>query len=224
MIKVTRANDEATPATETASGRKRLYVASGTALAAAALLTAAAFLDVANINVAAGSGFGVGDGTHFALEVADVDDKGIVVPPVGDLGWVSASGAEGISYELPGADALEPGESVNIDIPVRNASQTLGAALSVGFRSLDTVPSPVADILLFSVEFTDADGDTVPLLAGVSLADANAALTEVIDAGVDGTFNVKVGLPEKVDVAFQGQTTNLRFVIDAASVTPATIP
>ncbi|NJI58599.1 hypothetical protein HCX50_04050 [Microbacterium oxydans] len=198
------------------SGRKRLYITGGSILAAAALLTAAAFTDVANINLGAGSGVGVGEISAFALKVADVDEDGNVITPVGDEGWVSAASAEGISYNLPGADILGPNESASVEIPVRNESETLGAQLSVNIKEIGE-PSPVAAALLFTASFTDANGTEV-LFERVNIDEANAALAEVIDAGVDGTFTVTVGLPNLVESHLQGQSTDLRFVIDAVSV------
>lgn len=202
------------------SGRKRLYIAGGSVLVAAALLTAAAFTDIANINLGAGSGIGVGD-SSFALLVPDVDEDGNIVMPSGEDGWVSAASGEGISYNIPGADALEPNSSVSISFPVRNASPTLDGQLSVAINAMDADPSPVADVLLFSVEYAD-DSGTTTLFEDVNLDGANAALAEVLSAGTIGTFTVTVTLPNDVDAALQGQTTNLRFVLNAVS-TPAPV-
>lgn len=219
-ITVTNPEAHAAPVEDPKSGRKRLYIAGGSVLAAAALLTAAAFTDIANINLGAGSGIGVGD-SSFALQVADVDEDGNPVIPVDEDGWVSAAGADGISYNIPGAEALEPNESVTVEIPVRNASATLDGQLRVSFQDITAVPSPVTDALLFSVAYTDVDG-TTELFENVGIDEANAAVESLLKAGTSGTFSVTVALPNEVDGALQGQTTDLRFVLDAVSVTPVT--
>jgi len=208
------ASEAIVPATEKSSGRKRLYITAGTVLAGAALLTAAALTDVANINLGTGSGIGV---DQFRLMVAAADANGDVIAPEDEDDWVSAAGDEGVSYNLPGADLLQPDGTASVTFPILNDSESHGAQISVGIKKLSG-SDDLANALLFSASFTDDNGKSQELFERVTLQDAKAGLEGVIAAGEQGSFTVTVGLSSTISKELQGETAKLRFVIDAQSV------
>ncbi|GAA1439737.1 hypothetical protein [Leifsonia poae] len=207
-------------ATTTKSGRKRLIIGACSVLAVGGLLTAAAFTDVANINLGAGSdGIIGGEDSTFALLVADADADGNPITPVDDSDWVSANTAAGITYNLAGAELLVPGDSVSVDIPVKNDSVNFDALLGASIVNMDpTGDSTLIDALRFTVTFTDEDGVQSTVISDAALAAATAALgTATLSPGADGEFGVTVSLPSTAGNEMQGKTAEIRAVIDAQS-------
>jgi hypothetical protein len=196
------------------SGRKRAIIAIGSLLGAGALVTAAVFVDTANINVGAqGGGIGSIDNS-FILQVADVDADGNPVSPESESDWISANSPEGVSYHLPGAESLTPGESSTVGIPVRNASPKLAAALRVGIENRDALgDQTLVNALRFTIAFTDSDSGRTVLVSNAPLTDASATLEDLVIAGAAGEFEITVAVDPDAGNEVQGKTALIRAVI-----------
>lgn len=116
--------------TDDRSRRRKALVAWGSLAGVAALLTTAAFTDVARLNLG-GSGLGGAD-TTYNIQVGATDANGQFV-----AGWQEADDVAGVPIAIDGADALFPGsDPIRIDIPVRNDSPTFASSLSFGLTQL----------------------------------------------------------------------------------------
>ncbi len=202
-----------------ASGRKRIILAGGTALVAAGLVTAAAFTDIANLNLGNGAddgSFGGGD-TRFNIQVVGTDAAGVPVPGT----WQEADTEAGVNIAVPGADLLTPGDSISVDVPFRNESPELsaGIAFSLQERPGATSSPAFAAALRYTVAL-----DGVALVTAVDQAAvADLDLGEYA-TGEDGVLSLTIALPDQgsaaANNALQQQSAAVQAHFDAVSVQP----
>lgn len=131
-------------------------------------VTAASHQDRAHVNVGSE---GIGSAHPFDLVL--VDGAGVVH---------DASPGAPLSLEVPGADALVPGRSVEIVVQVANNHPTIAAAVSATLTAEPVAGTPdITPFLRYSV--IDADGSS---MIGGSVEDPAAGLVsgEVGDLGV----------------------------------------
>lgn len=202
----------------TSNGRKRMYLAAGSLVGVAALVTAASFTDFANLNLGNGSDdSGIGGNNRFNIQVVGTDDDGN--PVVGT--WQEAATAEGVNINVPGADLITPGDTVSVSIPFRNESPVLTAdlAFSLQDRPGFTSDATIADALRYTVTLdgsvlvTDATQATV---AGLDLGE--------LTTGDEGVLALSISLPDQgsaaANNALQGQVSYVQAHFDAISVQP----
>ncbi|WP_198677585.1 hypothetical protein [Leucobacter luti] len=112
------------PRTIRISGGKRIALASGGVLLAAAAATLASFTDVANLNLGNGSdGSGIGNPNRF--DIAVVLPDGTVEQADDDAGY---------NWEVPWAETLIPGGSITTSIPLFNNTRDIQAAVAVSIE------------------------------------------------------------------------------------------
>lgn len=200
------------------TGRTRLFIAGGSLLAVAALATAAAFTDFANLNLGSGTDdSGIGGNNRFNIQVVGTDASGTPVPGT----WQEADTAEGVSIAVPGADLIAPGDTVSVDIPFRNESPALGAAITFGLQDRPgyTSDPAMAAALRYTVEL---DGTAV-VTGATQAAVADLDLGEYA-AGDAAELTVSITLPDQgsaaANNALQGAVTYVQAHLDAQSVQP----
>lgn len=116
--------------TDDRSRRRKALVAWGSLAGVAALLTTAAFTDVARLNLGSG-GLGGAD-TTYNLQVGATDANGAFV-----AGWQEADDVAGVPIAISGADAMFPGSApISIEIPVRNDSPSFASSLKLSLAQL----------------------------------------------------------------------------------------
>lgn len=204
--------------TTTTHGRKRMYLAAGSLVGVAALVTAAAFTDFANLNLGNGSDdSGIGGNNRFNIQVVGTDAAG---NPVAGT-WQEAATAEGVDINVPGADVITPGDTVSVSIPFRNESPVLTAdmAFSLQDRAGSTSDATIADALRYTV-----------ILDGTALVtDATQAAVADLDlgeltTGEEGVLALSISLPDQgsaaANNALQGQVSYVQAHFDAVSVQP----
>lgn len=199
-------------------GRKRLFAAGGSLLAVAALATAAAFTDFANLNLGSGTDdSGIGGDNRFNIQVVGTDASG---NPVAGT-WQEANTPEGVNIAVPGADTITPGDTISVDIPFRNESPALGADISFSLQDRPgyTSDAAMATALRYTIE---VDGTAVASNATqAQVADLDLG---VYDAGDEGELTVTITLPdqggEAANNALQGQISYVQAHFDAVSVQP----
>lgn len=199
----------------TSHGRKRMYLAAGSLVGVAALVTAATFFDFANLNLTSGAdGSGIGGNNRFNIQVVETDTEGNPVPG----SWQEAATAEGVDITLPGSDLITPGDSVAVSIPFRNESPVLGAALAFSLqdRPGSTSDAGIAEALRYSLS---VDGTTLVTNA-TQAAVTDVALGELL-AGEDAVLDLTVSLPDQgstaANNALQGQVFYVQAHLDATS-------
>lgn len=202
--------------TQTTSGRKRLVIALGTVLGAAALITAAAFTDFANLNFGNGTDDGgVGGNNRFNIQVIGTDSAGNPIPG----SWQEANTAQGVNLNVPGADTITPGETVSVEIPFRNESPVLGAAVSFGLQDRPGATSDpeIAAALRYTVEL-----DGVAIATSATQAAVDALDLGQYDAGDQAVLKVTIALPDQgsaaANNALQGKVSYVQAHFDASSV------
>jgi hypothetical protein len=167
-----------------ASARTRLVLSFGALAGVGALITAAAFTDVANLNLGGGSdGGGIGAGT-FNVQVVGTDADGTPVPGT----WQEADLPEGVDVAIPGAGSITPGDTIEVTLPYRNASASLGADIDLW---LNEVPGQTSTPeYLAALRFTILDGSGAALASDVafdaldaSSAAARVSLTDALPGG-----------------------------------------
>jgi len=200
------------------NGRKRMYLAAGSVAGIAALVTAAAFTDFANLNLGNGTDdSGVGGNNRFNIQVVGTDAAG---NPVAGT-WQEAATAEGVNINVPGADLITPGDTVSVSIPFRNESPVLTAdiAFSLQDRPGFTSDATIADALRYTVSL-----DGAPLVT-----DATQAAVADLDlgdypTGDSGELTISITLPDQgsgdANNALQGQVSYVQAHFDAVSVQP----
>ncbi len=200
------------------TGRKRAILAGGTALVAAGLVTAAAFTDVANLNLGTGTDdSGIGGDTRFNIQVVGTDADGLPVAGT----WQEADTAEGVSIAVPGADLITPGDTVSVSIPFRNESPVLSAdlAFSLQDRPGSTSDAGIAAALRYTVTL-----DGTALATNVTQAAVDALDLDVYATGESGVLDVAITLPDQgsaaANNALQGQVSYVQAHFDATSVQP----
>ncbi|SDQ49859.1 hypothetical protein [Leucobacter chromiiresistens] len=203
----------------TVHGKRRVLLAGGALLAAAGLVTAAAFSDFANLNLGNGTdGGGIG-GTEsrFNIQVVGTDDAG--VPVAGT--WQEADTPEGVNIAIPGADLITPGDTISVEIPFRNESPRLGA--DINFSLQDRPGFTSDDAMASALRYSVALGDTV-IADGVTQAEVADLDLGVYESGAEGVLKVSVALPDQgsadANNALQGQTSYVQANFDATSVQP----
>jgi hypothetical protein len=218
---MTNAQLDNTTARRSKRDRKRIIIAGGSVLLVAALMTAAAFTDIANINLGASAngeaGGGIGGSDSPALHVARTDADGIPVTPVAESDWVSANTAEGINYVIPGADSMAPGDAPSVTIPIRNAGYTTPAETLLTIEQIDGMEQTLSDSLLFSVSYTSSDGETVSLVTDRQFQGSSTTIPMPDAIGLDsreeGAYTVSLKLQDGAD--FDGLTAHIRASIVA---------
>ena len=197
-------------------GLSRLIAAAGALAAVAALATAAAFTDFANLNIGNGTDdSGIGGNNRFNIQVVGTDIDGN--PVVGT--WQEADTEAGVNINLPGADVITPGDTVSVEIPFRNESPELGAdiAFSLQDRPGYTSDAEIADALRYTIEL---DGSAVVSSVPQSgVADLDLG---VWVAGDGGVLKVTVTLPDQgspaANNALQNKVAYVQAHFDATSV------
>ncbi|MGC4151974.1 MAG: hypothetical protein QM628_02695 [Propionicimonas sp.] len=197
-------------------GLSRLVAAAGALAAVAALATAAAFTDFANLNIGNGTDdSGIGGNNRFNIQVVGTDIDGN--PVVGT--WQEADTEAGVNINLPGADVITPGDTVSVEIPFRNESPELGAdiAFSLQDRPGYASDAEIADALRYTIEL---DGSAVVSSVPQSgVADLDLG---VWVAGDGGVLKVTVTLPDQgspaANNALQNKVAYVQAHFDATSV------
>lgn len=124
-----------TTAPEDRRRRRKALLAWGSLAGVVAVITTAAFTDVARLDLGT-SGIGGADST-YNLQVGATDAAGAFIGGQ----WQEADGPEGVPIALSGARPLAPGSSVHgVTIPVRNDSPTFGSSVRL---SVDQLPDEV---------------------------------------------------------------------------------
>ncbi|MBF0720844.1 hypothetical protein [Sanguibacter inulinus] len=199
----------------TSHGRKRMYLAAGSLVGVAALVTAAAFTDFANLNLTSGSDdSGIGGNNRFNIQVVGTDDEGTPVPG----SWQEAATTEGVDITLPGSDLIAPGDTLSVSIPFRNESPVLGADLTFTLqdRPGSTSDTGIAEALRYTLSV-----DGTALVTDVpQAAVAGIALGQLL-AGEGSVLDLSVTLPDQGSDAanntLQGQVFYVQAHLDAAS-------
>ncbi|MEB4616638.1 hypothetical protein [Leucobacter sp. M11] len=200
------------------TGRKRLVLAGGALLAVAALATAAAFTDFANLNLGNGTDdSGIGGDNRFNIQVVGTDAAGNPVPGT----WQEANTPEGVNINVPGASTLTPGDSVSVEIPFQNESPVLSADVSF---TLQDRPGKVSDPVL-----RDLLRYTVTLDGTVIAGNQTQDQVEDLNLGLypkqtDSVLGLSITLPdqgsEESNNALQEKVSYVQAHFDASSVTP----
>jgi hypothetical protein len=192
------------------SSRKRAFLALGAVVAVGAGITAAAFTDFANLNLGA-NGIGA---DQYNIQVVDTDPvTGTQLP--GE--WQEANTVAGAPIELVGAQTLYPGSApISVDIPVRNASTSLGSTLTLSLAQLPDAGADVTDPnYLSSLRFsysqsaTSVDGTAI---TGTDLtyAQLNAVALNGLAAGEESSVTITVRLLDQAEsgAAFDDNSLN----------------
>lgn len=200
------------------TGRKRLIAAGAAVLGVLALMTAAMFTDIANLNLGSGSdGSGIGGNNRFNIQVVGTDGNG---NPVADT-WQEADTEEGVTINVPGADMITPGDTVSVSIPFRNESPALSAAMTF---SLNDRPGFVSDPQIAeALRYTVTLNGTPLVTAATQSAVADLDLG-TLAAGSQGTVKIDITLPDQgnqvANNALSGQVSYVQAHFDATSVQP----
>ncbi|WP_028707470.1 hypothetical protein [Propionicicella superfundia] len=199
-------------------GLNRLLAAVGTLVAVAALATAAAFTDFANLNLGNGTDdSGIGGNNRFNIQVVNTAADGTPIP--GE--WQEANTTEGVNIKVPGADLITPGDTVTVDIPFRNESPVLSAAIAFSLQDRPgyTSDAEIAAALRYTIEL-----DGTPLVTNV---DQDTVVNYDLGTwvtGDGGVLTVAITLPdqgsEAANNALQGQVSYVQAHFDATSVAP----
>ncbi|MFC6356470.1 hypothetical protein [Luethyella okanaganae] len=203
------------------SGRKRLFLAVGTLLGIAALTTAAAFTDFANLNLGNGtSDSGIGGENRFNIQVVGTDTNGVPVPGT----WQEANTAAGVNIKVPGANTITPGDTVTTAIPFKNESPALLAKVSFSLQERAGFTSDPA--IRAALRYTIALNGTAITGASNVTQDAvsNLDLGTYAANGGSGVLTVTVTLPDQgsaaANNALQGKISYVQAHFAAISVQP----
>ncbi|WP_085368133.1 hypothetical protein [Leifsonia sp. NCR5] len=161
------------------SSRKRAFLALGAVVAVGAGITAAAFTDFANLNLGA-NGIGA---DQYNIQVVDTDPVTGVQNPGS---WQEADTPAGAPIELVGAQTLFPGSAaISVDIPVRNASTTLGSTLTLTLAQLPDAGANVTDAnYLSSLRFSYAQAATS--VDGTAISGTDLTFAQLNDVALNG--------------------------------------
>lgn len=207
--------------------RRKGLVAWGALAGVAALLTTAAFTDVARLNIG-GNGIGGADST-YNIQVGATDADGRFV-----AGWQEADGPAGVPIALDGAESLFPGSSpVEVTIPVRNDSTHFDSSLALTLVQLaddvDTGRVTDADYLSslrFSVAMAGTSLDAAALSASdLTFAEVQALALNDLAAEEESAVTLTVRLLTQVesgasfdDNTLAGKGAYVQAVLDGASI------
>ncbi|VTR76313.1 hypothetical protein [Cellulomonas hominis] len=207
--------------------RRKAFVAWGALAGVAALATAAAFTDIARLNIGA-NGIG-GAESSYNIQVGATDAAGEFVP-----GWQEADAPAGVPIALSGADAVFPGsDPVSVTIPVRNDSATFDSSLRLSLEQLadDAGNGRVTDAdylasLRFDVAMPATALDAAPVLTQ-DLTFAEVAALELNTLGADEestvTLSVRLLTQEQSEASYDdnslsGKGAFLQARLDGSSV------
>jgi len=203
---------------KTSTGRKRAFLTGGALLGVTALLTAAAFTDFANLNIGNGTDdSGLGGNNRFNIQVVGTDAAGLPVPGT----WQEANTAAGVNIKVPGADLITPGDTVSVEIPFRNESPALSAAINFSLkdRAGKTSSPALAAALRYTVTL-----DGVAIATNVTQAAVSALNLGTFVHGDEAILGVSISLPDQgsaeANNALQGQVSYVQAHFDATSVNP----
>jgi hypothetical protein len=216
-----------TPITEDRNRRRKAFVAWGALAGVAALATAAAFTDVARLNLGS-EGIGGSDST-YNLQVGATDAAGEFI-----AGWQEADAPAGVPIAISGADAVFPGsDAISVTIPVRNDSPTYDSSLKITLEQLadDAANGRVTDAnYLSSLRFdvampaTDADATSV-LEEDLTFAQVAALELNTLDADEESSVTLSIRLLDQEqsgaaydDNSLSGKGAFLQARLDGASV------
>jgi hypothetical protein len=213
--------------TDDRSRRRKAFVAWGSLAGVAALLTTAAFTDVARLNLGSG-GLG-GSDTTYNIQVGATDANGQFV-----AGWQEADDAAGVPIALTGAGSMFPGSTpISIEIPVRNDSPTFASSLSLSLKQLvdDVDAGRVTDAdylssLRFDVEMPGTSRDPAGVLGqGLTFAQVDGMQLSELAADEQGTVTLTIALlPQSesgaahTDNSLAGKGAFLQAQLDGASL------
>lgn len=204
--------------TTKSSGRKRTLLTGGALLGVTALLTAAAFTDFANLNLGNGTNdSGVGGNNRFNIQVVGTDAAGLPLPGT----WQEANTAAGVNIKVPGADLITPGDTVSVEIPFRNESPALSAAIN--FSLQDRAGFTSSPELVSALRYT-ITLDGVAIVTNVPQSAVSALNLGTLVAGDDAVLGVSINLPDQgsatANNALQGKVSYVQAHFDASSVKP----
>lgn len=213
--------------TDDRSRRRKALVAWGSLAGVAALLTTAAFTDVARLNLGSG-GLGGSDAT-YNIQVGATDAEGAFIP-----GWQEADDAAGVPIALTGAESMFPGSTpISIEIPVRNDSPTFASSLALGLNQLadDAGAGRVTDAdylssLRFDVQMPATSRDAAAVTeTGLTFAEADALVLNELAADEESTVTLTIALLSQsesgaahTDNSLAGKGAFLQAQLDGASL------
>ena len=207
--------------------RRKGLVAWGALAGVAALLTTAAFTDVARLNIGA-NGIGGADST-YNIQVGATDADGRFV-----AGWQEADGPAGVPIALDGAESLFPGSSpVEVTIPVRNDSAHFDSSLALTLVRLadDAGEGRVTDddylaSVRFSVHMPGTSLDAAAVSASdLTFAEVQALALNDLGAQESSTVRLTVRLLSQADSgasyddnSLAGKGAYVQAVLDGTSI------
>ncbi|MDR1852812.1 MAG: hypothetical protein LBR21_09250 [Propionibacteriaceae bacterium] len=205
-------------------GHKRLFISAGTLLATVGLITAATFTDFANLNIGDGtSGNGIAGNNRFNIQVVGTDANGVPQPGT----WQEANSANGIEIAVPKADILTPGDTASVDIPYRNESPKLKAAITFNLQDKagKTSDPDLLAALRFTITNEAKNTKTTLVKADATFQDLSAALAlGTFDPNEEGVLHVIINLPDQgtplKNNALNGKSAFTQVHFDATSVQP----
>jgi hypothetical protein len=183
--------------TDDRSRRREALVAWGALAGVAALLTTAAFTDVARLNLGSG-GIGGSDST-YNIQVGGTDGDGTFVAGT----WQEADDAAGVPIAISGAESVFPGSTpISVEIPVRNDSTAFASSLSLTLSQLadDAGAGRVTDAnylssLRFDVAMPGTSRDATPVAeSGLTFAQASAVVLNELAAEEESTVTLTIAL------------------------------
>lgn len=206
------------------TGRLRLVASAGVLLAAGALVSSAAYVDQANLNLGGGIGF------------PHAFDVGLVLPD----GTVEQADTDaGFDWAVTGAETLVPGGSVTTTVPVFNNTPTLAAdtVVQVVLRNGDGTVNPGVPNITPFLRFTAQDQDGTVLFEDATWDAAHGAVGLLTPrgsgslaagdtyapgaSGSEGSVTLTVEYLDEPGVeALNGGQAALALRFDATSVTP----
>jgi len=213
--------------TDDRSRRRKAIVAWGALAGVAALLTTAAFTDVARLNLG-GGGIGGSDST-YNIQVGATDANGEFV-----AGWQEADAAAGVPIAISGAESVFPGsDPISVEIPVRNDSAVFGSSLTMTLSQLadDVDAERVTDAnylssLRFDVTMPATSASATPVSAvGLTFAQVSALALNELAADEESTVTLTISLlsQEESEAAFDdnslaGKGAFLQATLDGSSI------
>jgi hypothetical protein len=207
--------------------RRKAFIAWGALAGVAALATAAAFTDVARLNIGA-DGIG-GSDSSYNIQVGATDAAGEFV-----AGWQEADAPAGVPIAISGADAVFPGsDPISVTIPVRNDSATFDSSLNITLEQLadDAANGRVTDAdylasLRFDVAMPATAVDATPVLEqDLTFAEVAALELNTLDADEESSVTLAIRLLTQEqsgaaydDNSLSGKGAFLQARLDGASV------
>ncbi|MBT8161619.1 MULTISPECIES: hypothetical protein [Arthrobacter] len=199
-------------------GRMRIALATGSLVAAGALITAATFTDYADVAVKL-------DGSRNTFDIVTAGKVDRTWLP-SDADWVQANPhAYRVSLTSDNSGYLmAPGSTVDLRIAAKNNSPRLSGLLSL--RILDPQPrhdakDPVTGTyleLFDQLVFTVADGGKVLLDRVPADRLTSISWPDPIKAGERKVLDVRIEMPSTVDNRWQQASTDIQFNFEAVNL------